>query len=314
MDKVHSNRRRLFWIVNLVAFAAILYWLRENISVTDVVNELLKMPVNGLLGALILNLAVLMVYGERLSILLAARRQSAVGIVIIGFGMNGMLPFRLGEVAKLAYAKKIFNIPTSRLFAATTAEKLMDLCVLLLIGIVLSQFIVTPVLDQGIFFAALLVGLLFLAGLLALLARSHWERSGRKMHNWIVGVFETFLAQNGKNQVLQLVSHTVLIWTLTVMSIFWFFSSIFPVFSIVDAGMLTLILALAIALPSAPAGLGIVEAAVAAYLSQSLQLELNKALASALVFHLVVVVPQILITSAILLGSMFRRRRLTTDF
>ena len=65
MDIAHANRRRVFWFVNLVAFAAIVYWLRENISVTDVVNELLKIPAKGLLGALILNLAVLAVYGDR---------------------------------------------------------------------------------------------------------------------------------------------------------------------------------------------------------------------------------------------------------
>lgn len=314
MDTAHSNRRRLFWIVNLVAFAAIFSWLRGHISVTDVVNELLKIPVNVLLGVLIINLAVVAVYGARLSLFLAAPRLTALCIVIIGFGMNGVLPFRLGEGAKLAYAKQIFNIPTSRLFAATALEKLMDLCALLLLSILVSQFIAVPFLNQGILIAALLVGVLCLAGLFALLARYHWERSGRKMNTWIVSVFETFLSQNGKVRVLQLVSQTAVIWALTVTSIFWFFSSVFPVFSILDACVLTLILALAIAVPSAPAGLGIVEAVVVAYLHQSLLLELNKALASALAFHFIVVVPNILMTSTILLGSMFRRRRLTTNF
>lgn len=309
MNTVHSNRRRLFWIVNLVAFAAILYWLRENISVTDVVNELLKMPVNGLLGALILNLAVLAVYGDRLSLLLAARRLSALGVVIIGFGMNGVLPFRLGEVAKLAYAKQIFNIATSRLFAATALEKLMDLCALLLLSIVVSQLVVAPYLNQGIFITTLLVGVLGLTVLFAFLARARWERSGRKTHSWIAGAFETLLAQNEKVRILHLASLTIVIWAITVTSIFWMFSSVFPEFTITDASALTLVLALAIAVPSAPAGLGVVEAAVVAYLHQSLLIEPNKALASALAFHLAVVVPQILLTAGILLRSMFHRHR-----
>lgn len=310
MDTAHANRRRFFWFVNLVAFAAIVYWLRDNISVTDVVNELLKIPVNGLLGALILNLAVLAVYGDRLSLLLAARRLAALGVVIIGFGMNGVLPFRLGEVAKLAYAKQIFHIATSRLFAATAVEKLLDLCALLLLSIVVSQLVVAPYIDKGILITASLVGVLSLGVLFAFLTRTRWERTGRKTHSWIAGALETLRAQNEKVRILHLAAQTIVIWAITVTSIFWMFNSVFSAFSIIDASALTLVLALAIAVPSAPAGLGVVEAAVVAYLHQSLLIEPNKALASALAFHLVVVVPQILMTAAILLGSLFRRRKL----
>ncbi len=284
-----------------MAFVAIFYWLRENISVADVFTELLKMPINGLLGSLILNLAVLAVYGDRLHLLLATRRLAALGVVIIGFGMNGVLPFRFGEVIKLAYAKQIFNISTSRLFAASAVEKLMDLCALLLLGIVVSQFVVAPYLNQGVLIAALLVGVLGLAVFFAFLAQAHWERSGRKIHSWIADAFETLQSQNKKIRILHLALQTGVIWAITVASIFWFFSSVFPMFSISDASVLTLVLALAVAVPSAPAGLGVVEAAVVAYLHQSFLVESNKALASALAFHLVVVVPQILITAAILI-------------
>lgn len=310
MYRENSNRRRFFWFVNLVVFAAIVYWLRENISVADVANELLKIPVNGLLGALILNLAVLVVYGDRLSLLLAARRHAALGVVIIGFGMNGVLPFRLGEVAKLAYAKQIFNISTSHLFAATAVEKLMDLCALLLLSIVVSQIVVAPYLNQGIFIAALLIVVLSAAVVIAFLARTQWERCGLKTHIWIANAFETLRAQNKKARILHLASQTGVIWGITVTSTFWMFSSVFPEFSVTDASALTLVLALAIAVPSAPAGIGLVEAAVVAYLHQSLLVGPHKALASALAFHLVVVVPQILMTAAILLRSLFRRRKL----
>ena len=313
MDNAHANRRQVFWIVNLVVFAAIIYWLRDNISVTDVGNELLKIPVNGLFWALILNLAVLAVYGDRLSLLLAARRLTALGVVIIGFGMNGVLPFRLGEVAKLAYAKRIFNIATSRLLAATAVEKLMDLCALLLLSILVSQVAVAPYLNQGILVTTLLVGVLILAVLFAFLARARWERSGRKTHSWIISAFETLRAQNEKVRILHLASQTVVIWAITVTSIFWMFSSVFTEFSIIDASSLTLLLALAIAVPSAPAGLGVVEAAVVAYLHQSLLIESNKALASALAFRLVVVVPQILMTAAILISDLIDKNNRVTE-
>lgn len=307
---METTRKRLFLAVNLAALAAILYWMREHISFAEVVGQLKALPLEGLLGALALNVAVLGVYGARLSLLLASRRLPALAVVVIGFGMNGVLPFRLGEVAKLAYARQLFGIAAPRLIASTAAEKLMDLCALLLLGFVASQFVVAPYLDRGIAIAALLVGGLVLAIIIAFLALARWERSGRKTHSWIADAFDTLRAQKDKARIVRLASLTALIWAITVASVYWMFSSVFPQFSPSDAGVLTLVLALAIAIPSAPAGLGVVEAAIVAYLHQALQAEPNHALASALAFHFIVVMPQVLATAAILLGTFFRRRRL----
>lgn len=284
--------------------------MREHISFAEVVSQLKALPLEGLLGVLALNVAVLGVYGARLSLLLASRRLPALAVVVIGFGMNGVLPFRLGEVAKLAYARQLFGIATPRLIAATAAEKLMDLCALLVLGLVVSQLVVTPYLDRSIAIAALLVGSLVLAITIAFLALARWERSGRETHSWITDAFDTLRAQKGKARIARLASLTALIWAVTVASVYWMFSSVFPQFSLSDAGVLTLVLALAIAIPSAPAGLGVVEAAIVAYLHQALQAEPNQALASALAFHIIVVMPQILATVVILVRASFARRGL----
>src|SRR5439155_13792373 len=45
------------------------------------------------------------------------------------------LPFRLGEIAKIAYAHKKFGIPPASLAAASAAEKLLDLGALALLGL-----------------------------------------------------------------------------------------------------------------------------------------------------------------------------------
>ncbi len=307
---METARKRLFLAVNLAALAAILYWLREHISLADVVGQLKAIPLEGILGALALNIAVLGVYGARLSLLLAVRRLPALAVVIIGFGMNGVLPFRLGEVAKLAYARQLFGIATPRLIAATAAEKLMDLCALLILGLIASQLVVAPYLDRGITIAALLVGGLVLALIIAFLALARWERSGRQTHGWIADAFDTLRAQKDKTRIVQLASLTAVIWVITVASVYWMFSSVFPQFSLANAGVLTLVLALAIAIPSAPAGLGVVEAAIVAYLHQALQAEPNQALASALAFHFIVVMPQVLAMAAILLKASFARRGL----
>lgn len=300
------TRKRLFLAVNLAALAVILYWLREHISLAEVISQLKAIPLEGLLGALTLNVAVLGVYGARLALLVTARRLQALEVVIIGFGMNGVLPFRLGEVAKLAYARQFFGFATPRLVAATAAEKLMDLCALLFLGIIASQLVVAPYLNQGIAIAGVLVGGLVLAITAAFLALAHWERSGRQAHSWITGAFDTLREQKDTARIVRLALLTAIIWVTTVTSVYWMFGSVFPQFSVLDASVLTLVLALAVAIPSAPAGLGVVEAAIVAYLHQALQAEANQALASALAFHFIVVMPQVLATAGLLIVHSLR--------
>ena len=307
---MESNRRWVFLAVNLAVLAIILYWLRENISPSGVIGQLKAIPQEGILIALALNLAAICVYGARLSLLLASRGLPATAIVIIGFGMNGVLPFRLGEVAKLAYARQLFGIATPRLIAATAAEKLMDLSALLLLGLVASQLFAAPYLNLGITVAGILVGGFVLVLAVAFWVLAYRERSGRKTHRWIREAFDTLRAQNHRTKLVQLGLLTAIIWIITVASVYGMFNAVFPQFSLSDASVLTLVLALAIAIPSAPAGLGVVEAAIVAYLYQALQAEPNQALASALAFHLIVVIPQVLAMAAILLGGFFFRRRL----
>lgn len=305
---MESRRKALFLLVNLVAIVAIVFWIRDNVSLSAVVGQIKSLPLQGLCLSLLLSVSVLLVYAARLALLLSAGRLRALAIVTIGFGMNGVLPFRLGEVAKLAYARQLFGIATPRLIAATTAEKLMDLCALFLLGLLASQIVVAPYLNRGIAIAGLLVAALVLALVVAFLALARWERSGRETHNWINDAFATLREQKDKARITRLGVLTAMIWAITVASVFFMFNSVFAQFSLANALVLSLVLALAIAIPSTPAGIGVVEAAIVAYLQQTLQAEPNLALASALAFHFIVAMPQILATLIILLAFGFNRR------
>lgn len=70
-----------------------------------------------------------------------------------------------------------------------------------------------------------------------------------------------------------------------------------------DAIALLLIISLAIAIPSAPAGIGLFEAGLVAYLTQVLHADAEGALAAAVMFHLVITVPQMFLTGLLLLAS-----------
>lgn len=304
-----SGRRFIFIAVNLLLLAVIFLWLRDHISFSKVSEYLSVLPLSGLMAALALNVAALGFYGSRLALLLDERQLPALGVVIIGFGLNAIFPFRLGEVAKLGYARQLFGIATSRLAATTTAEKILDLCALLTLGLTASQFVAAPYLKQGISTAALLVGVALAGIAVGFMVYSRIRAGGRFVHVWLAAVLDTLRNLGSKAKAFRLISLTAAIWALTVVSVYAMFHAVIPAFSPLHACVLTLVLSLAIAIPSTPAGLGIVEASIVAFLHETFNMELNHALASALVFHLLIVVPQVLLTAAILLRASSRRQR-----
>ena len=71
---------------------------------------------------------------------------------------------------------------------------------------------------------------------------------------------------------------------------------------IFESNALLLVIALAIAIPSAPAGLGLFEAGVVAYLTQTSGIGNEAELAAATVFHLALTLPQLIVTEWLLWG------------
>ena len=95
---------------------------------------------------------------------------------------------------------------------------------------------------------------------------------------------------------------SVAIWVLNIALVFFTFNTYLPDLriTILDAVTLLLVLALAIAIPAAPAGLGLFEAGIVAYLTQKFGVGNEEALAAATVFHLVITLPQVLMTALLL--------------
>jgi hypothetical protein len=78
-------------------------------------------------------------------------------------------------------------------------------------------------------------------------------------------------------------------------------------FSIFDAITLLIILSLAIAIPSAPAGIGLFEASIIFYLTKKFPIDNEIALATAIVFHLVIILPQVITITLILISHKLKK-------
>ena len=250
-----------------------------------------------------LNFILLYIYGKRLALLLSIREYSAFSISTVGFGMNAFLPFRLGEVVKLTFARQFFNISSPRLISAILIEKFLDIFALLLISIFSGQLFLAAYFKQVVSLSVAL-GVIFTCTLIAI---TMWKFYNYKIKGWILEALYTVRMQFEINRIIRLILITILIFLISVISIYWMFSSIFSNFSISNACMLMLIFALAVAVPGTPSGIGILEAGAVIYLLQTLNADPNQALASVLVFHAISILPQVLSTILILTTIFFRK-------
>lgn len=295
-------------IINAICLASLLIWTSKNISLQGVYTHLGEFPKGELIAVCTLNIAVLAIYGLRMSAILNIRFRPALGTIVLGFGLNGMLPFRLGDIAKMVYARQLFGISTARMAAATAIEKLFDLGAVLLLGITAIRFIAFDALYSGI---KTLGALLFVALIGLIIANKLHGKLQKRQHRiyvWLTTAIENVQHQFKGRQPVVVGFYTITIWAVTILTTYVMFASLYPEFKWSDAFMLTLVLVLAIAIPGAPAGLGIVEAGIVVYLHKMVGIDTTQAVAAALAFHLAIVLPQILGSIGILIFGAMRNK------
>jgi uncharacterized protein (TIRG00374 family) len=288
--------------LNLVVYYLLLRWIVGNIQPARLVDHLGQIPAWALLGSLSINLMALVLYGVRMALLLGRDFRTAFSIVNIGYALNTLIPLRLGEAMKMYLGHKLYGIPTVGIFAASVAEKLADVIKLLLLGIVVAVFTAGELVQTSVLFpVAVLVFLgaavfvlfrLYIVSIVKLLPkRGRLRRISIELHK-----------HAGSYPVRRILAISFAIWTLNVTLVFFTFNTYLPELhiSFLDAATLLLITALAIAIPSAPAGIGLFEAGIVAYLTQKSGVGNEAALAAATAFHLITTLPQLAITGWLL--------------
>ena len=77
---------------------------------------------------------VLILYALQLSFLMKIAFWKAFCITSTGCGLNNILPFRLGDILRIYFAKQFFNFSISTTTAATLMERYFDFVMLLILG------------------------------------------------------------------------------------------------------------------------------------------------------------------------------------
>ena len=306
-----SKGKLLAGVLDLAILYFLIKWTIENIDPTQLANQLRQLPMTAFWVTLLLNIVVIAGYGFRLSVILGAHFVTAFAIVNIGYGFNSILPLRIGDLLKIYYGRVIFCVPASRLIPASFFEKLYDLAavfVLLLIAILTAK--------QGYIGANVVVGVLIAlvaaVGIVIVFLRTsrrlqHVVFRFPRVYAFLAGVREHVVGQRVRLNL----GLTAILWIVNAVVFYAAVRLFIPwiPFQPSDAITLLLLVSLSVAIPSTPAGIGLVEAAIVAFLIQRFAVPKELALASALAFHLAVTIPHVLVGAFVLARYWITRRR-----
>lgn len=296
-------RKLILWAVNIFVILFSIKWSLDNIQLDELSEALERVAPIKVLFVMTLNMLVLGAFACRLSVLLGCSIRAGFNVTCLGSGLNGMLPFRIGDVVRIYYSKRFYGISAAKLTAVSFIEKLCDLSVLSVLIFTVAYFDSSYLI--GADFAGKVASLAFFAVicLVAFLRYGHVAgkslRFSQRMSD-AVNLMQKHMRVSRRMEVLAL---TILMWATNVVVVYsglhWFLPSIDS--GPFDAMAVLLIVAFAIALPGAPAGLGVFEAGVVAYLKSVLSIGNEEALAAALLLHIAISVPSIFLCLILIL-------------
>ena len=135
-----NKKMTISFIVGLVISAAALYFAFRNVPVSDLFKYLASINYIWVLPSLILVMFSFYLRAIRWQIILASSKKITIGRafhpMMIGFMINCVLPGRLGEIARPIILQKKEKIPFTTGLATVAAERMFDICLLLLLFIV----------------------------------------------------------------------------------------------------------------------------------------------------------------------------------
>jgi uncharacterized membrane protein YbhN (UPF0104 family) len=306
-----SKGKILAGILDLAIIFFLSKWAYENIDAGQLASQIRRLPTEAFWVTLSLNVVVIIGYGLRLANILDTGFGKAFAVVNIGYGFNSILPLRIGDILKIYYGRAICKVPAAQLIPGSFFEKLYDLAAVFILLLLTMAFAGQAYLKINMVYALLVLivaagGAAFFFVKLSDRLQKAMPRLGR-VREFIARVREHIVGHRfGLNLLL-----TAALWIVHVLVFHAAFRLFLPDvgFHFTDAMTLLLIFSLAIAIPSTPAGVGLVEAGIVAYMIQRFAVPNELALASALAFHLAVTLPHIVIATVVL-GRywVFRRR------
>jgi uncharacterized protein (TIRG00374 family) len=235
------------------------------------------------------------------------------GALNVGYFMNNILPFQVGEVGRGYMLSELSGISTTRSLSTIVVERVLDVLVLLFLLLVLAPFVPVPAAAR-LPAVAIATGFLFLGSGLVLASRRRGPvlsvmdkairlapaRSRPKLRQMADNAVYGFAALADPAKGLAAAGVTALAW-LTVGATVYLGMRAFHLHLGYEAALLVVVATtIGFFFPSTPGAFGVYHAIVIATLTQVFDVDRNLAISFALVIHLVIYLPPIFIGTVFL--------------
>ena len=275
-------------------------YLFYDLDTATIGAELQRLSPLYLLLALPLFLLSLLPSCLRLNFLCAGRSDFAASskALLFGYGVNNLLPAKLGEIAKAAYLTRAKGIPASASLCAVFWERLADLNVVLLFAVLFGLWYEIP----ELYLPLLCIMLVIWAGLALLFrfpgpfARAAGLLPAGRPRRIALEILERLSDVHKRPAQAPLLLLSCAAWLSFMLFDYWFFTVVCGL-KLAPAGAALVCIAGGVGMipPSMPASLGPFEAGTVAALT-ALGTEKSLALPAALALHLVNMIPPLCFT------------------
>ncbi len=319
-DRPQSSPRRLIPWLNLLLVVILIcigiWYLSDKVSLSDIFDALLlanPLPIVAGLGIMLLTVVI---KAWRWQLMFAMPHQepsfsAAFWALMLGQYVNLIVPFfRLGEVARIYALNRQTDIPMARSIGTLVVEKVLDLIMLVLTIAALLPFVILPefVGKPGpllwiVPMLALLI-LYFMAFQTSMITQTLQRVSEHfparwisRPLQWIISGLEGLGALRSGRTSLLLVSTSALIAFLAIFLPYVLFPAFDLHLGLVEAALIHVVLTIVTTPPSTPGKIGVFDGVVAIML-YSFGIANDAVIISySIVFHLVVILPQIILGS-----------------
>ena len=304
------NKLKEFFVATLIS-AICLYFAFYKVNLNSLLNTLKSANYFLVLGCTSLFVLSMIIRSFRWRMILSSKHAISLRFlfesIMIGYFINSILPFRLGEFGR-AYALSMKSpIGTYEAFGSIILERLIEvICLLFILIIALNFKFSHKILDSN---QIILLSLLFIFLVIFLFNSAFrkkilffFETKSKKsptrlspIYYKLLEVFKGFSHFDSKKNKSNILSISFLLWFI------YYFITILGINAIglnlthLEALFLLIFSSIAFSLPSAPGGIGPYHAATVFIVSNIFMYDNNQALALAILLHAVAYVPEVLI-------------------
>ncbi len=328
MPPEQASRRWVQLFIGIAVSVAMIWYAFHDTPFSEVWNEITAMRVAPMLLAVVVATLPFPLRVPRWSLLLGRPDGSRIPsgplwhAIAIGFAANNILPFRIGEVMRMAAISRLAPVPFPAAFASVAVERVID--ALVAVGLLaIALLLVDLPVDGGIASSATTFGALALIALATAMIVARWPRLATapierllpdsRPRKALLAIVERLAhgiaALADPRRAIPVLGWSIVIWLVNAAA-FWIAFAAFDIdVSFGGAIILQGALLVGIALPSSPGYAGLFETAIMLTLSNLFGVPSDVALAYAIAYHVLTFVPITLlgVASALSTGTSLRR-------